>query len=356
MVNTVPKETGGVAMSDEITPVESKEEAPQEEENAAISEKLAAKFRLIEGEEVLLTKSPSVFGFLGMYFLGLVVLLIHLLFGHTRTIINTEEASTLVNIVVILIELGGEALPIGFVTLMLGITWLNRMINVNTSGRWVTIWLLLVSLAPVLITIDQFVVAIYNVFAEEANHMSAFIGIDYDFTIFGVVFVTIFWAMTAYYQRSFHYAITSDAVIYQHSFFLTRSHRRILYDRISEVIEERGPVGTMLGFATITVLTDSGIGIVDESVSTGVGSGIPGTDESAGDTAAEAVTKSFLRRFFGLIMFQRTIKTVRPDPKHCFYQISNFKKTKKLLNEKHKEHSSSSLLADLKDSLASKSE
>ncbi|MBT4069867.1 MAG: hypothetical protein HOL72_02685 [Euryarchaeota archaeon] len=49
--------------------------------------------------------------------------------------------------------------------------------------------------------------------------------------------------------------------------------------------------------------------------------------------------------------YQRTVTKVMADPKNCFYSIRNYEKTKLLIDEMHKKHSSSSLLSDLKDSL-----
>ena len=54
--------------------------ASQAAEMAAEQDKLSKKFRLIAGEEVLLTKRPSTFAFLNLYMLGLLVLAIHLIF------------------------------------------------------------------------------------------------------------------------------------------------------------------------------------------------------------------------------------------------------------------------------------
>ena len=58
------------------TDVHTTDEAKKEAEQA----RLAKTFRLIAGEEVLLTKRPSTFAFLGMYLLGILVLAIHFIF------------------------------------------------------------------------------------------------------------------------------------------------------------------------------------------------------------------------------------------------------------------------------------
>ena len=158
--------------------------------------------------------------------------------------------------------------------------------------------------------------------------------------------------LTALYQRSFHYAVTSDAVIFDHRFLLVRGHRRILFEKISEVLVERSMLGTVLGFATISLLTDSGIGLAQETRGVAAASSAPESmkpDED--DTNAEKAGKSVIRRLLALITYQRTVTTVHPDPKLCFYNVRGWQDTKQLLNELHKKHSQSSQLDELKAAL-----
>ena len=111
----------------------------------------------------------------------------------------------------------------------------------------------------------------------------------------------------------------------------------------------------MTGFATLTILTDSGVGIVEESVGGSVGVS-PNVSENENDTSVERAGKGFLKSFFALMFYQRTIKTVRPDPKHCFYKIRGWEDTKTLLNEMHKKHSQSTKLDNLAEILTQQNE
>ena len=336
--------------SDAAEEPNSEVQTTDEGKQVAEQARLAKKFRLIKGEEVLLTKRPSTFAFLGMYLLGILVFAIHFIFDNASSL-GSDDSSGFMKIVLKIIEVsGGEEWPFGFVFVMLFVTWINRLVNVSTSGRWVTIGLLIITLTPVIIQLDDMIYWITDLWMDEP--IGNWIALDsYNYLIFGLGFVGIYMAMTFYYQRSFNYAVTSDAVIFEHSFLLSRSHRRILFDRISEVIVERPPVGTLLGFATVTILTDSGIGIVEENTGPGMSGAIPGTTEREGDSTAEKAGKGILRSVIGLLTYQRTIRTVRADPKHCMYNIRNWEKAKALLNEKHKEHSQSNLLRDLKDTI-----
>ena len=350
----------GVSMTQEEVTEEIIEELNEEVTNAdktsseasidAKQKKLATKFLTIPGEEILLTKQPSIFAFLGMYVLGLIVLGVHLLFGQAD-LLGDSDSSGLVKVILWIVDIsGGETVPFGFVMTMLFVTWLNRLANMSTSGRWVTTWLLIVTFTPIIIQIDDVIYFITDLFGEP---IGGFIPdfISYNYTVFGLIFASMFWALTYYFQKSFHYAITSDAVIFQHRFLLSHSRRRILYDRISEVIEERNPMGMILGYSTLTILTDTGIGLVEETIGVGAGTTLPGTSKNDSDSAAASAGKTWIRSIIGLMTYQRTVTRVVADPKNCFYSIRKSNKTKLLVDEMHKKHSSSSLLSDLKDSL-----
>ena len=348
-------------MTDEEVAEENVEELNEEVANAdktsseatidAKQKKLRDKFRTIEGEEIILTKQPSAFAFLGTYILGMLVLGVHLLFGQAGNY-DTGDSSALVTIIIKIIEFsGGETVPFGFVLIMLTITWLNRLMNMSTSGRWVTTWLLIVTFTPIIIQIDDVLEFVTGIFMDDP--IGGFLPdlISYDYTIFGFIYMSMLWALIFYYQKSFHYAITSDALIFDHKFLFSRDHRRVLYDRISEVIEERNPLGVMLGFSTISILTDTGVGLAEETIGMGVGATLPGTSQNDSDSTTAAAGKSWIRRIVGLMTYQRTVTKVMPDPKYCFYSIRNWKFTKRTIDELHKKHSSSSLLSDLKDSM-----
>jgi len=338
VVDEVVEELNEEVASTEKTSAENNADAKQK--------KLADKFRTIEGEEILLTKQPSAFAFIGMYVLGLIVLGVHLLFDHHDVVMG--DASGPAKLIVAIITMGEDSVPFGFVFVMLTVAWINRMMNMSTSSGWVTTWLLLATFAPIIIKIDKLLAWVTS-FMD--NPIGGFLPDIYDYTIFGFMFVSMFWGLTYYYQKSFNYAVTSDAVIFQHRFLLSHSRRRILYDRISEVMEERKPLGVLLGFSTITILTDTGVGMAEETIGIGVGATLPGTGESDSDSAATAAGKSWIRSIIGLLSYQRTVTKVMADPKNCFYSIRNYEKTKLLIDEMHKKHSSSSLLSDLKDSL-----
>ncbi len=333
-------------------------EEPKEE--VSTDDGLRDKYRLIAGEEILENgvARPSTLAFLGMYVLGGLVFGVHMLFANGLN--PADDASFLLKFTAKLIEVTSwESLPIGFVLTMGFLTWANRMLNISTSGRWVTIAMLGATFLPLIITADNLISAIAGLFGAEEGAFDFIPFNSYNYFVAGLTFTLLFWALTYKYQRSFSYVVTTNAIIYHHAFLLSRSHRRILFDRISEVMVERTPMGTMLGYATVTIMTDSGVGLMEETVGVNAGASgaaIPGTTTSGDDSTADKVRKGVVRSFFAFLTYQRTTRRVDHDPRHCFYKIRKWEDIKMMLNEMHRKHSQSNMLEDIKAALTNDAE
>ena len=134
-----------------------------------------------------------------------------------------------------------------FTVVMLIITWLNRLLNTSTSGRWISLFLLLVSFSPLIIQIDK-VAEKATFFLDEP--IGGNFNFDYNYTIFGILYASLFAIMTLYYQNSFHYAITSDAVIFELYLLTFRVHTEGYYStefpRLSLKEHQLGPFSDML--------------------------------------------------------------------------------------------------------------
>ena len=344
-----------MTVTEEEAVQEATEEATQEvKQSTGSADANREKYRLISGEEILENGEarPSTLAFLGMYVLGALVFGVHMLFHNG--ISTADDAPIWLKLTAALIDLtGGETLPIGFVLVMCFVTWANRMLNISTSGKWVTVSLLAITFLPIVITVDNLISTIAGWFgAAEGAYEIPFLPDTYNYFLSGLAFVLVFWAFTYKYQRSFSYAVTTNAIIFQHAFLLSRSHRRILFDRISEVMVERTPMGTLLGYATVTIMTDSGVGLVEESVGVSAGaSGLPGSSPNGDDTAADKVRKGLFRSMFAFLTYQRTTRRVDHDPRHCFYKIRKWEDVKLMLNEMHRKHSQSNMLEDIKSAL-----
>jgi len=339
----------GVTMTEEATDAPAaSEEAPAPVEEKATDTSLEKKFRTIPGEEILRHTRPSFMAFAGYYVLAMVMMALHWLFHNDNLagLLTSEDSSGFAKLLFTFL-----ANDVTFMGIMLALTWFNRMLNLNTSNRWLTFWLLLASIAPLLVVLDNSLTAIvgdgYPSLGSDGGLLP-----EYNHLIAGAIFSGMLVVLTAYYQRSFHYAVTSDAVIFDHRFLLVRGHRRILFEKISEVGVERSMLGTILGFATISLLTDSGIGLAQET--RGVAAAAPAPDvvqSNEDDTNAEKAGKGVIRRLFGLLTYQRTVTTTSPDPKICFFNVRGWQDTEELLNELHMRHSQSSQLSELKAAL-----
>ena len=335
-------------MSDEELSTEAAEEGnsqteTEEPENSTSNQKsLREKFRLTGDEEILKDVKPSIFAFVPMYVISLIILGAHLLFAIDWD--ASSDDNFIVKTMVFLIELSdiGE---IGFVIVMLGVAWFNRMLNGTTSGKWTTIFLLVVAFTPPVLRLDDFIAWIMN-------KDSGFIPLDeFSYTLFGIFWATLFTLFTIFYQRSFHYAITNHRVIFTQHLIIPGDGRRILFDNINEIRTQRTMLGAMFGYNTIICDTGSQLGIGEDAMSVSVGT-TGGGSSGESVTAEGQVTKSLFKKMFAFLTYQRTRKIDLPDPRFSFFCITNWKAIEQLLNEMHQRHSQSGILNDLKDQIA----
>jgi hypothetical protein len=332
-------------MSDEeLQPVEEEtieevpvEEAPEEPQSST-KDSLRDKFRLTADEEILQDIKPSLFAFIPMYLLSLIILGAHMLFAIDWN--ASSDDNILVTSMIFLLELSdfGE---IGFVLVMVGVAWFNRMLNGVTSGKWTTSFLLIVALVPPLLRLDDFIAWIMN-------KDSGFIPLDdFSYFFFGIFWSVLFTILTIFYQRSFHYAITNHRVIFTQHLIIPGDGRRILFDNINEIRTQRTFMGAMVGYNTIICDTGSQLGTGEDSMA--VSAGVAGGSDSG--SIESQVTKSLFKRMFAFLTYQRTRKIDLPDPRYSFFCITNWKSIENLLNEMHQRHSQSGILNDLKDQI-----
>ena len=317
---------------EEETPPANEPEPEKEEPKENNREFLVKRFRLTNDEEVLMTQKPSFFAFIELHILALLVIGIHVLVGQLHSMVDGDDVSVFLKILGFI--MGGQIGQItGVVFLMLGLTWINRMLNTPGSGGWVTTYLLFVAISPILLGIDEVLAA----FTEDGQGVMPF-NIDYNATTFGIIFGVLMSAFTLFYQRSFMYAITNHRVIYTQHLFIPGDGRRILYENINEVRIQRTLLGTFLGYMTIITDTGNQMEMVEEGMSVSAG-------------GASDKKKGIFGKIFAFVTYQRTRKIERPDPKICFYQVRNWRATETLLNEMHQKHSQSGALKDLQEKL-----
>ncbi len=330
-------------MSDDVL------EAAQDENEAAQDEekqkKEAEKFSLITGEEIITSSNPSFFAFFSMHVLAVIVGFVHYTFDFL-SLADDPNSTILAWLKDLIITDAGKA--IAFPIMMLLIAWFNRWMNINTSGRWYTTSLIMIAVLPFCLGLNNL---IDQWFFDDGSYPLSFLPDNYPYKLMGLVWTVVLIMFTLHYTRSFNYAVTTDGIIFKRQFLMTRSQRRMLYDNITEVNLKQGPLGTMLGFGSVLPMTASGLGLGDESVGMSAAAGIAPTVDS-NDDAATVATKSFFRLLLGIITAQRTVRSLRPDPSHCFFNIRNPEEVKRLINERHKAKSQSSQLGELKELLS----
>ncbi len=325
-VSSAEEKTTEEPSTDDVSKVE------KNESKAGIREK----FRLTNDEEILQDIKPSIFAFTPMYGVALLILFAHWMFE-----MDWDDGTTMSSIIDGIISFGKVG-NFGFVVVMLAITWFNRMLNGATSGKWTTMYLLVVTFTPMILSID-------NILESLGIIESGFIPLDeFYYLTFGLFWSVLFIVLTVFYQRSFHYAITNHRVIFTQHLIIPGDGRRILFDNINEIRTQRTFMGAMLGYNTIICDTGSQLGIGEDSMS--VSAGTAGGSDSSGPESE--ITKSLFKRMFAFITYQRTRKIDLPDPRFSFFCITNWKSVENLLNEMHQRHSQSGILNELKDQIA----
>lgn len=331
-------------MSDEeVSPAEEKTtEMPSTDDVSKVETNdskagIREKFRLTNDEEILQDIKPSIFAFTPMYGVALLILFAHWMFE-----MDWDDGTTMSSIIDGIISFGKVG-NFGFVVVMLTITWFNRMLNGATSGKWTTMYLLVVTFTPMILSID-------NILESLGIIESGFIPLDeFYYLTFGLFWSVLFIVLTIFYQRSFHYAITNHRVIFTQHLIIPGDGRRILFDNINEIRTQRTFMGAMLGYNTIICDTGSQLGIGEDSMS--VSAGATGGNSDSASPEAE-VARSIFKRMFAFITYQRTRKIDLPDPRFSFFCITNWKSVENLLNEMHQRHSQSGILNELKDQIA----
>lgn len=293
------------------------------------------KMRMTQYEQAVYFCRPSVFSMIGMYVLAFVVLGVHLAFWWVNAfdVHLREDVPTWAAVIAGMVDFLGIT---GFTLVMLLITWVNRFQNGSTSGRWYTSALLLITVMPSLFMLDNFLVLIVDALNILGATSSEWGGILPDFSdvfylVLGVLFSGGLFALTVLYQGSFSYAI-SDRTVYLKKDFIRMWHseHNIPLLDIDNLKVTRSPVGRILNFGTVNMVTGSGYGIKSETV--GVSAG------AAADAAAAVTEVGFLRKIIRMVVFvitlQRTRETMNDEePSDCLYGVRRPMEVYRLINE-----------------------
>jgi hypothetical protein len=267
-----------------------------------------------DDEELLMIRRPSLFAFMPAYLVGLCVLVIHLFFGWAEA---PDDASLVETIFYILVDVSGWAGGAGFAFVMLFFTWLNRLINHPASGRWMTTVLLLSSLTPFLLHIDE----VIRLFSDSTFE----IPIEWNFTLFGIFWTLVIWTVTFWYQKSFLYAVTTDRIIHHQSFIYERDGLTFLHENIRAVMKRRTPIGALFGYATVYCNIGDQSHISTETVGGSIAVTAPTESKTTGGIM------KWIGRIIIIFTYQRTVKVERFTPDISFYGIRHWQETYDLM-------------------------
>ena len=291
-----------------------------------LNSKLNMELQTLPNEKILLTRRCSPFAFLPLYFVGVFIFVIHWFFDSANA---PDDAAWYETLFYFLIEVSTWQNGFGFAFVMLFFTWINRVVNHPASGRWVTSYLLMVSFTPLIINLDSFL-KLVGATEEE------FFPFDYNLTIAGIFWTTLFMLITFWYQRSFLYAVTTERVIHHQKFIWERDGHRILHEDIVAVAKRRSPLGALFGYCTIYCNIGDGSHLGSETVGGAVA--IPASKSSDSESRGGGII-GLIRSLLFIFTYQRTIKVERYTPDVALYGVSKWQEAFELINKLHHENS-----------------
>jgi len=287
-------------------------------------------------EEPYYRSGPTFLSMFPRYFLILLVFGIHVMFWSMNdgNLFDRGEDSGVLGLGLWLLDLVAETGIVGFFFLMMSLTWINRFINFSTSGGLYTVSLLVISITPGLFFLESLLTSgvISSIlgtsdmgFLPDWNNML--------YLIFGGGYAGVMFVLTVMYQRAFTYVITDKQVYLKKEFLkvIDANSHAISLTKIENLKVERGLIGRILGYGSLHLITASGMGLRQESMSVGVG-----TTAEVTEAATSKSSNSFIRMFrflFVVIRLQRSRTSVDLDPEDCFYGIRNPMDVYALVNE-----------------------
>ena len=128
-----------------------------------------------------------------------------------------------------------------------------------------------------------------------------------------------------------HFHFFSTRCVKEFLKFVDANSHAISLTKIENLKVERSLIGRMLGYGSLHVITASGMGLRQESMSIGGGATTEVTDAATNQSSNFLVR--MLRFMFIVVRLQRTRTTVDLDPEDCFYGIRNPMDVYALVNE-----------------------
>lgn len=282
-------------------------------------------------EEPYYRSGPIVLSMFPRYLLIVFVLAVHVLFGIGY---EAPEGEGGLNFVLNLLQLLVSTGIAGFFLVMIILTWINRFLNFSTSGGLYTVSLLIISITPGIFFLEEVLTNSFfspYIGLEDSGFLPEWSSVYY--LIFGGVYAGVMFILTVMYQRAFTYVITDKQVYLKKDFLkvIDSNSHAISLSKIENLKVERSLIGRILGYGSLHVITASGLGLKEESMSIGAGA-VSDVAEAATKETSNIVIRLF-RFFIFMMKLQRTRKTVDLDPEDCFYGIRRPMDVYALVNE-----------------------
>ena len=282
-------------------------------------------------EEPYYRSGPIILSMFPRYLLIVFVLAVHVLFGIGY---EAPEGEGGLNFVLNLLQLLVSTGIAGFFLVMIILTWINRFVNFSTSGGLYTVSLLIISITPGIFFLEEVLTNSFfspYIGLEDSGFLPEWSSVYY--LIFGGVYAGVMFILTVMYQRAFTYVITDKQVYLKKDFLkvIDSNSHAISLSKIENLKVERSLIGRILGYGSLHVITASGLGLKEESMSIGAGA-VSDVAEAATKETSNIVIRLF-RFFIFMMKLQRTRKTVDLDPEDCFYGIRRPMDVYALVNE-----------------------
>ena len=288
-------------------------------------ESVKKNFDMTTNETAYYACKPTMLAFSAKYILCVMILVVHLFFWWSDGADLGDDTNGFIQL---LVSVAGWLGIAGFVFIMLIVTWFNRFMNWSSSGGWYTTSMLIITITPGIFVIEDVIVTVSGWFgAEYAGLLPSWD--NFWFLILGFGYFAIMLCLTIWYNRSFNYAISDRTIYLKKDFMLNHTLHNIPLADINNLKLDVPWYGRILGFGTVNMLTASGFGVLQESISVSSG----GTMDTAISDQAGFLRK-MLKLFFVVISLQRTRQDMdTSEPEDCLYGVAKPKEVYKLVNE-----------------------
>ncbi len=203
---------------------------------------------LLKGEKVILETKPHPLSFMGLYLYFIYFLVVNgLIIANWTSFYNYFQTSPLGFLGVTAVEVA-----ITIIWWIITIAPAAIIAVLRISWRWLIIYVLIALVSTALWAADY--ISISNLF-----HITTAIA------IIGMLLVDV-------YRRSHRYILTNYRIITELG-FLGKKTRDVFYNKITDVVVEKGGLGDIFNFGNVIPTTASGIGTGEDTASVTVGGG-----------------------------------------------------------------------------------